>query len=105
MNDRDRDAADDWIRDHMPDPDQFSLEDNEERRDEQLYYFLRYRDSAMVVYRIKVKGGMVVSVKKEVYIDEVFEGNPQEERWIVKPQGRECGADGARRSGRREGKR
>ncbi len=31
MNERDRDAADDWMRDHMPDPDEFSLEDNEER--------------------------------------------------------------------------
>ena len=49
MNDRDTGAADDWIRDHMPDPDHFSFEDNEEE-DTQKYFFLRYRDSATVVW-------------------------------------------------------
>jgi len=88
MNERDRDAADDWMRGHLPDPAKFSLEDNEERRFEQLYYLLRYRDGAMVVYRVRVKGGKVVSVKKEVYNDEVFEGNQKEARWIVRPKGR-----------------
>jgi hypothetical protein len=41
MKDRDRDAADDWMREHMPDPDQLSLEDNEERGCEERFYFLR----------------------------------------------------------------
>jgi hypothetical protein len=78
MNDRDRDAADDWMREHMPSEDEFSLEDNDERGCEQRYYFLRGRDSAMVVYRIRGKGGRVVSVKQEVFIDEdVFEGRPR----------------------------
>jgi hypothetical protein len=105
MNDRDRDAADAWMLDHLLDPDKFSLEDNEERRDEQRYSFLRYRDSAMVVYRVKVKGGTVVSVKKEVYVDEDIQGTPEEERWIVKRQAGEHGARGGRSSGRREGTR
>ena len=64
MKDRDRDAADDWMREHMPSEDEFSLEDNDERGCEERYYFLRGRDSAMVVYRIRVKGGRVVSVRR-----------------------------------------
>ena len=47
MNDRDRDAAGDWMRERMPSEDEFSLEDNDERGCEQRYYFLRGRDSAM----------------------------------------------------------
>ena len=78
----------DWMREHMPSEDEFSLEDNDERGCEQRFNFFRGRDSAMVIYRIRVKGGRVVSVKQEVFIDEdVFEGNPQEERWIVRPEG------------------
>ena len=46
MNERDTEAADDWIRDHMPDPDHFSFEDNEEEGDTQKYFFLRFFDSA-----------------------------------------------------------
>jgi len=30
LNKRDREAADDWMRDHMPDPGERSLEDGEE---------------------------------------------------------------------------
>ena len=98
MNDRDRDAADDWMRDHMPSEDEFSLEDNDERGCEERFYFLRSRDSSMVVYRIRVKGGCVVSVKQEVFIDEdVFEGNPQEERWIVRPEGEKEPSQGSSR--------
>lgn len=29
MNERDRNAADDWMRDHLPDPDRYSVEENE----------------------------------------------------------------------------
>ena len=102
MNDRDRDAADDWMREHMPDPDQFSLEDNDERGCELRYYFLRNRDSAMVVFRIRVKGGRVVSVREEVFVDEdIFEGSPQEERWIVRPEGGKGRAKTRRGSSRR----
>jgi len=72
MKDRDRDAADDWMRDHMPSEDECSLEDNDERGCEQRYYFLRGRDSAMVVFRIRVKGGRVVSVKQEVFDGAIF---------------------------------
>ena len=100
MNERDRDAADDWMRDHLPDPDVYSLEDNEERRFEQLYFFLRYRDGAMVLYRVRVKCGRVVSVKQEVYTAEVFEGKAKEECWIVRPKGRSRRAKGSRRSRR-----
>ena len=100
MKDRDRDAADDWMRDHMPDPDQFSLEDNDERGCEQRYYFLRGRDSAMVVFRIRVKGGRVVSVIEEVFIDEDVEGEPTEERWIVRPEGGKGRANARRGSSR-----
>ena len=101
MKDRDRDAADDWMREHMPSEEECSLEDNDERGCEQRFYFLRGRDNAMVVYRIRVKGGRVVSVKQEVFIDEdVFEGRPQEERWIVRPEGGKSRAK-ARRGSRR----
>jgi hypothetical protein len=55
MNERDTEAADDWIREHMPDPDQFSLEDNEEEGHTQKYFFLRYRDSATVVQPLTVR--------------------------------------------------
>ena len=98
MNERDRDAADDWMRDHLLDPDEYSLEDNEERRYEQLYFFLRYSDSATVVYRVAVKDGKVKSVKMEVYEDEYDAESPKEERWIVKPQG---GSRGSKERSRR----
>ncbi len=57
MNERDREAADDWMRDHLPDPDECSLEDNEEEGSTQSYFFLRYRDSATVVYKVSVEDG------------------------------------------------
>ncbi|MBI4586227.1 MAG: hypothetical protein HY717_19625 [Planctomycetes bacterium] len=100
MKERDRDAADDWMRDHMPDPDKYSLEDNEERRssNEQRYFFLRYSDSATVVYRVAVKVGKVKSVKMEVYDDEYDAENPKEERWIVRPKGRGRRTKGTRGS-------
>jgi len=85
MNERDRDAADDWTRDHLPDPDEFSLEDNEERRREQRYFFLRYCDSATVVYRVAVNDGKVESVKMEVHEDEFDAESP-------KSSGRNCRA-------------
>ena len=44
MKDRDRDAADDWMKDYLPDPDEYSLEDNEERRYEQRFFFPRDSD-------------------------------------------------------------
>ncbi len=62
MNEKDRNAADDWIRDNMPDPAECSLDDNEEQGDTQSYFFLRYRDSATVVYKFAVKDGKVSSV-------------------------------------------
>ena len=46
LNERDRDAADDWMRDHSPDPDECSLEDSEDKGNVQSYFFLRCRDSA-----------------------------------------------------------
>ena len=45
MDERDTEAADDWMREHMPDPDHFSFEDNEEEGDTQKYFFLRHRDT------------------------------------------------------------
>ncbi len=57
LNERDREAADEWTRDHLPDPDECSLEDNEEQGDTQSYFFLRYRDSATVVYTVAVTDG------------------------------------------------
>jgi len=95
MTDRDRKAADYWMRDHLPDPDHFSLEDNEEEGDTQKYFFLRYRDSAMVVYLVAIKNGNVKSVKKEAY-REFDDEKPEAEEWIVMPKGerrkrqREC---------------
>jgi hypothetical protein len=68
LNERNREAADDWMREHhLPDPERFSLEDNEEHGDAQLNVFLRYRDSATVVYKVAVKDGKGSSVLKEVY--------------------------------------
>ena len=101
MKDRDRDTADDWMRDHMPSEYEFSLEDNDERGCEQWLYFLRSRDGALVVYRIRVKGGRAVSVREEVLIDgDVFEGSPREERWIVRPEGGQGRAKTSRASRR-----
>ena len=45
------------MRDHPPEPDECSLEDNEEEGSTQSYFFLRYRDSATVVYKVSVKVG------------------------------------------------
>ena len=56
-NEKDREAADDWIRDNMPDPDQCSLEDSEEAGSTESYFFLRHSDSATVVYKVAVKDG------------------------------------------------
>ncbi len=76
MNERDRAAADDWMRDHLPDqdeyelqdseeldcirdhhpdPDEFELQDSEEAGSTESYFFLRLRDSATVVYKVAVK--------------------------------------------------
>ena len=59
MNERDRAAADDWVRDHLPDPDEYSLEDTEEAGSTESYFFLRFCDSATVVYEITVEDGKV----------------------------------------------
>ena len=87
MNEKDRNAADDWIRDKMPDPADCSLEDNEEQGDTQSYFFLRLRDSATVVYKVAVKDGIVTSVLQEVYHGEGNQEEPDEQRWFVKPNG------------------
>ena len=58
MNEKDREAADNWMRDHLPDPDDYSLEDNEEGGSTESYFFLRLRDSATVVYKVAVKDGV-----------------------------------------------
>ena len=63
MNERDRAAADDWMRDLLPDPDEYSLEDSEEQGDTQKYFFLRHRDSATVVYKVAVKDGKDIGVE------------------------------------------
>ena len=57
MNEQDRQAADDWMRSDLPDPNECSLEDNEEQGDTQSYFFLRLRDSASVVYKVAVNDG------------------------------------------------
>ncbi len=62
MNERDRGAADDWMRQHLPDPEECSLEDSEEAGSTESYFFLRYRDSATVVDKVAVKDGKVSSV-------------------------------------------
>ncbi len=62
LNERDRKAADEWIREHLPDPDEYSLEDTEEAGSTESYFFLRYRDSATVVHKVAVKDGKVSSV-------------------------------------------
>ena len=67
MNEKDREAADDWMRDHLPDPDEYSLEDTEEAGSTERYFFLRLRDSATAVYEIAVKDGNVISALQEVY--------------------------------------
>ena len=57
MDERDRAVADDWMRDHLPDPEQLEWQDNEEEGDTRSYFFLRYGDSATVVYKVAVKTG------------------------------------------------
>ena len=89
MNEKDREAADDWMRDHLPDPDEFSLEDSEEAGSTESYFFLRLHDSASVVYKVAVKDGIVTSVLQEVYHGESSQEEPDDQRWIVKPQGQE----------------
>ena len=59
MNERDREAADDWMRDHLPDPAQFELQDSEEAGSTESYFFLRLRSSATVVYKVAVNDGKV----------------------------------------------
>ncbi len=51
----------------MPDPAEYSFEDTEEAGSTESYFFLRYRDSATVVYKVAVKDGKVSSVLQEVY--------------------------------------
>ena len=62
MNERDKETADDWMREHIPGPDEYSLEDDKEEGNTQKYFFLRYRDSATVVYKVAVRDGKVSSV-------------------------------------------
>ncbi len=92
MNERDRNAADDWMRDHMPDPDECSLEDSEEAGSTESYSFLRLRDSATVVYKVAVKDGKVTSVLQEVYHGE---GQPGEQRRLLEPKGGKGGFETA----------
>ena len=87
MNDKDLEIADDWMREHMPDPDDFSFEDAEGEGNTEKYFFLRYRDSATIVYLVTVEEGQLISVKKEVYYAEGSQEGPDEEEWIVKPEG------------------
>ena len=44
MNERDRAAADDWMRDNMPNHGEYSHEDIEADGDTQQYFFLRLRE-------------------------------------------------------------
>ncbi len=67
MNERDRAAGDDWMRDHLPDPDECSLEDTEEAGSTGSYFFLRYRDSATVVFKVAVKDGRRTLARWETY--------------------------------------
>ena len=71
----------------MPDPDECSLEVNEEEGDTQSYFFLRYRDSVIVVYKVAGEDGKVTSVLQEVYHGEGSQEEPDEERWILEPEG------------------
>ena len=48
MNEKEREAADDWLRGHLPEPEECSLEDDKEDGDTLSYFFLRYRDSALL---------------------------------------------------------
>ena len=86
MNEIDKAAADDWMRDHLPDPNECSLEDSEEQADTQSYFFLRLRDSATVVYKVAVKDGKVTSVLQEVYHGESSQEEPDERKWLVEPE-------------------
>ena len=78
MNERDRAATDDWIRDNMPDPAEYSFEDSEDAGSTECYFFLRLRDSATVVYKVAVKDGKVSSVLQEVYHGEGSQEEPDE---------------------------
>ena len=89
MEERNRVAADDWMRDHLPDAAECSLEDNEEQGGTQSYFFLRHRDSATVVYKVAVFDGKVTSVLQEVYHGEGSQEEPDERQWLVKPEGEE----------------
>ncbi len=97
MNERDREATDDWMRAHLPDAAEYSLEDSEEAGSTECYFFLRLRDSATVVYKVAVKDGKVTSVLQEIYHGEGSQEEPDERQWLVKPEGEE------RERGRREG--
>ena len=86
MNARDRKAADDWMRGHLPDPDECSLEDSEEAGSTESYFFLRLRDSASVVYKVAVEDGKVSSVLQEVYDGESSQEESDERKWLVEPE-------------------
>ena len=97
MDEQDTEIADDWMREHMPDPDHFSFEDAEGEGSTEKYFFLRLRDSASVVYKVAVKDGKVSSVLSEVYHGESSQDEPDEQQWLVKPEREEGSqADGAR---------
>ena len=86
MIERDREAADDWMRDHLPDAAEYSLEDSEEAGSTEIYFFLRHQDSATVVFKIAVFDGKVNSVLQEIYHGESRQQKPDDKRWIVKPK-------------------
>ena len=62
LNERDREAADDWMWEQVPDPAEYSFEDTEGVGSTESYFFLRYRDSATVVYKVAVKDSKITSV-------------------------------------------
>jgi hypothetical protein len=86
LNEQDRAAADDWMRDHLPDPDEFELHDSEEAGSTESYFFLRHRDSASVVYKVAVQDGIVTSVLQEIYYGESSQEEPDERKWLIEPE-------------------
>jgi hypothetical protein len=87
LNERDLEIADSWIRANVLDKGDHDFDDVEEDGDTLKYLFTRHPDRAWVVYMVAVKRGKLYSIKKEVYHEESQGDKPDEEEWIVRPEG------------------
>ena len=93
LNERDLEIADQWIRENVLNREEHDFDNLEEDGDTVKYFFARVRDRACVVCLVTVKNGRLYSIKKEAYYEQSEGDKPDEEEWIVRPEGQEEGDD------------